>query len=120
MAMRSQQPTQPVVPSGCCGLLASPSAAGELGRRSGASMNRILSAGLMIIVLAPWPVPAVELVCPKAPPSHDWQGFRLESSQIRLLKEDEVPKSLGAVAGVSVFDGSPTEMADLVPDNPDA
>ena len=83
-------------------------------------MNRILSAGLMTIVLAPWPVSAVELACPKVPPFHDWQGFRLEPSQIRLLKEDEVPKSLGAVVGVSVFDGSPTEMADLVPDNPDS
>ena len=83
-------------------------------------MNRILTAGLMMIVLAPWPLSAVELVCPKTPPSHDWQGFRLESSQIRLLKEDEMPKSLGAVDGVSVFDGSPTEMADLVPDNPDS
>jgi hypothetical protein len=83
-------------------------------------MNRILSAVLMMIALAPWPVSAVELACPKATPSQDWQGFRLESPRIRRLKEDEAPKSLGVVAGVSVFDGSPTEMADLVPDNPDS
>ncbi|HEX4960700.1 MAG TPA: STY0301 family protein [Thermoanaerobaculia bacterium] len=83
-------------------------------------MTRILTAALTTIVLAAWPVSAVELTCPKARPPHDWQGFRVEPSRIRLLKEGEAPKSLGAVAMVSIFDGSPTEMADLVPDNPDS
>jgi len=44
----------------------------------------------------------------------------MERSQIRPLEDDEAPNSLGAVKAVSVFDGSPTEMADLVPDNPDS
>ena len=55
-----------------------------------------------------------------APNFHDWKGFRLESSQIRFLRDDEIPQSLGAIEAVSIFDGSPTEMADLVPDNPDS
>lgn len=83
-------------------------------------MNKLLTAGLMMIALASWPISAAELTCPSAPPSHDWKGFRLEPTQIRLLKDNEVPKSLGSVEAVSVFDGSPTEMADLVPDNPEA
>ncbi len=83
-------------------------------------MNKILTAALLMIALASSPVSAAELTCPTAPPFHDWKGFRLETSQIRPLKDAELPKALGAVEAVSVFDGSPTEMADLVPDNPEA
>jgi len=83
-------------------------------------MNKILTAGIIMIALAASPVSAAELTCPNAPPFHDWKGFRLEPSQIRSLKDSELPKSLGAVEAVSIFDGLPTEMADLVPDNPDS
>lgn len=83
-------------------------------------MKMTLTAGLMVLALASWPGSAAELTCPTAPPFHDWKGFRLEPSQIRSLKDSELPKSLGAIEAVSVFDGSPTEMADLVPDNPDS
>lgn len=83
-------------------------------------MNKVVTVGLLMTVLAIGPVSATELTCPTAPPFHDWRGFRLEASQIRALKDAELPKSLGAVEAVSVFDGSPTEMADLVPDNPEA
>ncbi|HEV7508022.1 MAG TPA: STY0301 family protein [Thermoanaerobaculia bacterium] len=83
-------------------------------------MKTLLIAGLMMIVLVSSPAVAAELTCPTAPHSDDWQGFRVEPTQIRLLKNEEVPKVLGAVEGVSIFDGSPPEMADLVPDNPEA
>ena len=83
-------------------------------------MNNLLVAALLLIALSASPTSAAELACPKAPPFHDWKGFRVETSQIRALKDAELPKSLGAVEAVSVFDGSPTEMADLVPDNPEA
>lgn len=83
-------------------------------------MNKLLTAILLLIVLTVSPASAVELTCPTAPPFQDWKGFRLETSHNRLLKDAELPKSLGAVEAVSVFDGSPTEMADLVPDNPEA
>jgi hypothetical protein len=83
-------------------------------------MNKLVTASLLMIVLAPSPVSAAELACPTAPPSHGWQGFRVEPSQIRPLKAGEVIMSLGAVEAVSVFEGSPTEMADLVPDNSEA
>jgi hypothetical protein len=83
-------------------------------------MNKLLTAALLMIALAALPASAAELTCPTAPPFHDWKGFRLEASQIRPLKDAELPKSLGAIEAVSVFDGSPTEMADLVPDNPEA
>jgi len=83
-------------------------------------MNKLLTAALLITVLASSPTSAAELTCPTSPPFHDWKGFQLETSQIRPLKDGELPKSLGAVEAVSIFDGSPTEMADLVPDNPEA
>ena len=83
-------------------------------------MNKLLTTTLLLIALASSPASAADLTCPKAPPFHDWKGFRVETSQIRPLKDGELPKSLGAVEAVSVFDGSPTEMADLVPDNPEA
>jgi hypothetical protein len=83
-------------------------------------MNKLPTAALLLIALAALPVSAADLACPTAPPFHPWKGFRLETSQIRALKDGELPKSLGAVEAVSVFDGSPTEMADLVPDNPEA
>jgi hypothetical protein len=83
-------------------------------------MNKILTPTLLMIALVPSPASAADLTCPTAPPFHDWKGFRLETSQIRALKDSELPKSLGAVEAVSIFDGSPTEMADLVPDNPEA
>jgi hypothetical protein len=82
-------------------------------------MNNLLTAALLLITLASSPASAAELTCPTAPSSRDWQAFRVEPTQIRPLKDEEVPKSLSAVEGVSVFDGSPPEMADLVPDNPD-
>src|SRR4051812_16695879 len=83
-------------------------------------MNKLLPAELLMAILAVIPVSAAELTCPTAPPFHDWKAFRLETSQIRALKDAELPKSLGPVEAASVFDGSPTEMADLVPDNPEA
>jgi hypothetical protein len=83
-------------------------------------MNNLLTVTLLLIILAASPASTAELTCPKAPPFHDWKGFRLETSQIQALKGGELPKSLGAVEAVSIFDGSPTEMADLVPDNPEA
>jgi hypothetical protein len=83
-------------------------------------MDKIVAAILMMIAFAASPASAAELTCPTAPPFHEWKGFRLETSEIRLLKDSELPKSFGAVEGVSIFDGSPTEMADLVPDNPEA
>lgn len=83
-------------------------------------MNKLLTAALLMLALLSRLTSAAELTCPTAPPFHDWKAFRLETSQIRALKDGELPKSLGAVEAVSVFDGSPTEMADLVPDNPEA
>jgi hypothetical protein len=83
-------------------------------------MSKLLTVNLLLIALARSPASAAELTCPTAPPFHDWKGFRLETSQIRALRDAELPKSLGSVEAVSVFDGSPTEMADLVPDNPEA
>jgi len=82
-------------------------------------MNKRLTAALLLIALTPSPVSAAALTCPTTPSSHDWKAFRVEPTEIRPLKDAEVPKSLGAVEAVSVFDGSPTEMADLVPDNPE-
>jgi len=83
-------------------------------------MNNLLTAALLMIALGSTPVSAAELTCPTAPPFHDWKVFRLETSKIRPLKDGELPKSVGAVEAVSIFDGSPAEMADLVPDNPEA
>jgi hypothetical protein len=83
-------------------------------------MNKLLTAAPLLIALVSSPASAAELTCPATPPFHDWKGFRVEPSKIRPLKDGELPKPLGAVEAVSVFDGSPTEMADLVPDNPEA
>jgi hypothetical protein len=83
-------------------------------------MNKLLTAILLLHTLASSPATAAELTCPTTPSSHDWQAFRVEPTLIRPLKKEELPKVLGAVEGVSVFDGSPPEMADLVPDNPEA
>jgi hypothetical protein len=82
-------------------------------------MNKLWTAGLILILLPPAPASAAALTCPTAP-TRGWQGFRVEPTRVLRLKENEAPRPLGAVAGVSLYDGAPTEMADLVPDNPDA
>ncbi len=72
-------------------------------------MNKLLTTTLLLISLLSSPVSATELTCPTTPSSHNWQAFRVEPTLIRPLKNEELPKVLGAVEGVSVFDGSPPE-----------
>jgi len=85
----------------------------------------------VILLVAPWPALAADwkLECPRELATTQavsgtlpagWSSFARTRSEAKDAAPGAAVTAPTPPASVSIFDGPPTEMADLVPDNPNA